>query len=892
MAAVTAQMPDMPETSFIRDRATTMSSNASTAVPPRLDANLGSMSDFGTDFSMNMFEGLSSPRQATANVAAPQATHSNFGRSVRRQQSPGFTNSTAIANGYQNQQQKPQQQKPQQQYQQQQQQLPQQQQQLLQQQQQQQPQQQQRQQQQRQQQQQQQQEKQQQQQQRPRQVQEPVFAAPIRQNFTPSPELEPEAPRRPTTLTSAATNRYSWASRTSDDGLMSPALSSDISSPSMKPPSSFARFRPGYQPVPDRYGSPAHDAEQDGTDSYSSEEDTSQPISSARSPLVESYTASVTSQRNAPATRNTTIATVSQDDLSSSDSVGASSHTTPRANNVRPVNKTNDSLFGSSPAGPASRATHPTAPPVASRSQSQQGSPNKRMTRQEFEAQRRQVSPDESEESEQSEGEGYDDDEEEAERQAELARQRRKQDANMSVYRQQMKKVSGGNFGTLSPPNGRPSLDRASHSAPGLARDLFSVSLGAEQEEEDDEVPLGILQAHGFPSRNKPPTRLASAPPTPGSVAGSVVGGMGGNLPVFARNLPADPYFGAGLVNPANRESLAFGSGGSVYGGASPSMMQLPGMPQPPPQQMPGMPQPGGGLVAVIAGEERARAARRANPNGGTPFNANGMPLPGNMYGSLPRTNSMMSMGAPQMSMGGFMPPQMMGAETQNQQQIMQLMYQQTQMMQQMMAMQNGQPMPQMSLPQMQNGMQRPTSLGSPNGQRPSMHGPQSSMHSQQRSSTMTNLKPPGYAGSMYDYSLSTPNRGYSPSIAPSERSNVGMPSRYRPVTMEGSGSRSGSLTSQSGIQNFANKNASQGSFLNPNNIPITNGSNVPRTTIKIIDKLKGSSRSPLPRADEEDEDEGWAELRKKREERKKRGTMVGNKSQEQTLEELYQGFN
>lgn len=848
MTATTAHMPDLPENSFIRDRATTMSSNASTAVPPRLDANLGSMSDFGSDFGMNMFEGLSSPRQAKSNMAAPQPAHDNYGRSVRRQQSPGFNSHN---NTYQ---QRP-----------------------------------------------------------PQQASQPLPIPPVAR-YEPTPpvarheptsapeaelETEPEIRHRPANLSAASANRYSWASRTSNDGLMSPAMGSEISSPPLNPPSTFARFRPGYQPVPDRYGSPANEPEHERANSYSSEDDASRPISRTRSPLVESYTESTPSQKVTPATRNPTIAAVGRDNMNSA---GGSQHTTPRANNLRPTSNTSDGMFDHSPNGPTSRAVHPAAAPIAPRTESGQLSPTKRMTRKEFEAQRRQVSPEESEDSEQSEGEGYDDDDE-AERQAELARQRRKQEANMSVYRQQMKKVAGGTPSELPSPTSRPSLDRASYSAPGLTRDFSNVSLGAQQEEEeDDEVPLGILQAHGFPSRNRPPTRLGSAPPTPGAAGSVVNGGMGGgSLPVFARNLPADPYFGAGLVNPPNRESLAFGSGGSVYGGASPSMYQ---MPQMAPQQMPGMPQAGGGLVGVIAGEERARAARRVNNNASTVFNANGVPLPGNMNNGMPqmmpRSNSMMSM-------GGFMPqmpqmPQMMGADQQNTQQMMQLMAMQTQMMQQMMAMQGGggqmQPMPQMMPQQMQNGfpnmpqngMQRPMSMAGPNGHQSGMLGPPGPMHQQQRSSTMTNLQRPGYAGSMYDYSLSAPRGDYTPSIAPSERSNVGMPSRYRPVTTDGSASRTASATSQSGMQNFAKKNASTGSFLNPNNIPATNGSSVPRTTIKIIDKPKGSPRSPQPRPEEEDDDEGWAQLRKKREERKKRGPA--SKSQEQTLEELYQGFS
>lgn len=866
MTAATAYMPDLPENSLIRDRATTMSSNASTAVPPRLDANLGSMSDFGSDFGMNMFEGLSSPRHTPASapkneVVAPLPTHANFGRSVRRQQSPGFgyndnsthnNNNTHYYNNNQNHYQNAYQQRPH------------------------------------------------------LQESESVLAAPSRNSLAPSPEPEPEPePRhRPTNLSAAAANRYSWASRTSNDGLMSPALGSDISSPPLQPPSTFARFKPGYQPVPDRYGSPANEHER--AVSSSSEEDVSRPISRTRSPLVESYTAHTSPQRGPPAARNPTIAAVSRDDLSSTDSIGESQNTTPRA--LRPQSNTEESLFDHSPAGPTSRAVHPAAVQVAPRSQSQQFSPTKRMTRKEFEAQRAEVNPEENEESEDSEDGNYDDDDE-AERQAELARTRRKQEANLSVYRQQMKKVSGGNPSELPSHQSRPSLDRASHSAPGLIRDISSASLGAEQEEEDDEVPLGILQAHGFPNKNRPPTRLGSAPATPG--AGSVVNGMGGNLPVFARNLPADPYFGASIVNPTNRESLPFTSGGSVYGGSYPSVVQQPQMPQMmAPPQMPGMPQAGGGLVGVIAGEERARAARRANPNQGAGFNANGMPLPNNLLTNMPapqmpRSNSMMNMPPPQMPMGGFMPqmpqypqmPGMMSPEQSNQQQMMQLMMQQQQMMQQMIGMQLGQQMPpQMNSPQMQNGgfpnmmpngMQRPVSMGGPNGQQSGMLSPQFPMHQQQRSSTMTNLKPPGYAGSIYDYSLGAPRGGYTPSIAPSERSNVGMPSRYRPVTMEGSNSRTASMTSQSNIQSFAKKNASTGSLLNPSNIPQGPGSNVPRTTIKVIDKPKGSPRSPQPRADDDDDEEGWAQLRKKREARKKRAT----KTQEQTLDELYQGF-
>src|SRR5438045_7798424 len=134
-----------------------------------------------------------------------------------------------------------------------------------------------------------------------------------------------------------------------------------------------------------------------------------------------------------------------------------------------------------------------------------------------------------------------------------------------------MKKVTGEQSQSL--PSSRPSLgDRASQSAPTL----MALTLGDEKRpeddaEEDEDVPLAILQAHGFPNKNRPPTQLTSRgsypnlrpasqlgsnSPAPQSVAGSTAGSK---LPVFARNLPPDPYFGASLVQPSNRESFAVG---------------------------------------------------------------------------------------------------------------------------------------------------------------------------------------------------------------------------------------------------------------------------------------------------------------------------------------------
>ncbi len=172
----------------------------------------------------------------------------------------------------------------------------------------------------------------------------------------------------------------------------------------------------------------------------------------------------------------------------------------------------------------------------------------------------------------------YEDDEDETEKSKQAAKQRKKQEAHMTVYRQQMMKVTGESSGGPSRPNiqmsfSTPNLGSVGGSGPGV-----SPTAGSDGSDEDEEVPLAILAAHGFPNRNRPPTRLSTMMSNPNLRAtagtpsyqrpGSVLGepaaanaGGNGRLPAFARNLPQDPYFGAGLVNPPVRESLSFGGG-------------------------------------------------------------------------------------------------------------------------------------------------------------------------------------------------------------------------------------------------------------------------------------------------------------------------------------------
>ena len=377
----------------------------------------------------------------------------------------------------------------------------------------------------------------------------------------------------------------------------------------------------------------------------------------------------------------------------------------------------------------------------------------------------------------------------------------------MAVYRQQMMKVTG----ETPPPMGRPGMS-ASHSTPNLLTT-------PDPEEEDEEVPLAILQAHGFPSKTKPPVRsIGSNPNLRASSAMSLAGGGGdGRLPVFARHLPQDPYFGAGLVNPMHRESLAFGGGAGSVSGEPPRGA------------------PPGGLVGVIATEERSRAMRRGSPNPQGHYGS--MPPPSNGFNGMgtPSTAGSMYNGMPGGPMGpmGMMNPMMMTpgdqAQIQMSQQMQQFMAMQMQFMQMMT---NGQGPPG---PQPMGEMPRPSSAHQ-TGPRPG------STH--QRAMTMMDPNSAPWRNTMY--SPSVQGNGYAPSIAPSERSNVGLPGRYRPVSHapppQAHQNHMRSSTMMSGaLSNWENKN--------------------PTSTIRAVKKTGNAS--------DEDDEEGWEEMAKKRKEKK-----------------------
>lgn len=425
--------------------------------------------------------------------------------------------------------------------------------------------------------------------------------------------------------------------------------------------------------------------------------------------------------------------------------------------------------------------------------------------------------------------ETYDDDEDEAEKAKATAKIRRKQEAHMAVYRQQMMKMTG------EAPDMRPAM-LGSQSSPNLT---LGLSGGAEDPEEDEEVPLAILQAHGFPNKGKPPVMRSMGSNPNLRAAGSVSGGVlpAGHLPVFARNLPQDPYYGAGLVAPSHRESMAFGGGAESVNGVP--LRNL----------------PPGGLVGVIVSEERSRAMRRGSPNpDGTygqaqPMGYNGMgmqPPPGNMYNGMGAQPNMGPMG---------MQPMMMSpgdaAQMQMSQQMNQFMQMQMQFMN-MMTNGQGQQQPSGHTQHQSMGSSRPGSAygqglapGSSHQRSMTMLEPTAAPWMQQGSGSAN--------GGLFAPSIHAQGNGYAPSIAPSERSNVGLPGRYRPVSQAPPAIRPSTMSGA--LSQTWNENK-----------------NPPGATIRAV-KQSGN-------VSDDDDEMAWAEMAKKRE-KKKSGWRINKKDKE-----------
>lgn len=451
----------------------------------------------------------------------------------------------------------------------------------------------------------------------------------------------------------------------------------------------------------------------------------------------------------------------------------------------------------------------------------------------------------------------YEDDEDDIERAKQQTKQRRKQEAHMAVYRQQMMKVTGE---SANLPSSRPSL-QISFSTPNLPNLALAsganpaVAQASDPSDEDEEIPLAILAAHGFPNRNRPPTRLstmasnpnlrASQQPSfqrPMSVTGDAVAGAGagtpGRLPAFARNLPQDPFLGAGLVRNSVRESFALGGGAPAPGNPAGAI-------------------PPGGLINIIANEERNRAMRRGSPHIDGSASMPAMPGAGpfDPMTGMPSHLMYQNQAAPPMLTPGDQ------AQIQMTQQMQTFMQMQMQFMQ-MMAGQNG------SAPTTPNGYlttsQSAGSLGAmgPLPPMPGMGGAPEMRHSFLGNDSMLDL-PTGRGGDaqMRTMSMVQPSSaswiqplqhpgfapsimmqggGYAPSIAPSERSNIGLPGRYRPV-----------------------------SHVPAQHVPVAPGHLRKSTTMSGAITQPTISVTKSGSGSDDDDEEGWAAMKAKREKKK-----------------------
>ena len=481
----------------------------------------------------------------------------------------------------------------------------------------------------------------------------------------------------------------------------------------------------------------------------------------------------------------------------------------------------------------------------------------------------------------------YEDEEDEVEKKQQLAKQRKKQEAHLAVWRQQMRKVTG------DLPE-RPKMETSLSTS-----DLFT-RLGADDgdkisSDEDDDIPLGVLQAHGFPNDSRPPSkpttptpnviRMASYPAPSGTTrndpnAGG--GGGGGSLPPFARGLPADPFVGANIVAPTNRQSMAFSNSMPVPGTQtrqiSPTRQPLPVFGPP------------GGLIGVIAEEERARAIRRQSSNTLGFYPATGMPSreqspygmppqPQMPLGCQPSMNpSMMSLQQPMP-----MPPTVEQAQAQAQMMQMQM---QMQWMQQMIQMQGLSPGIQAEEQQQYSfNTLRPQSTFLPAQAGPSQSRP--NLHSRNPSSLSVDsqARPQLQVNMLGAQPKSTITPVHAPSIAPSERSNIGQPSRYRPVS---SANMLDSFKQQKHISNNpitqresrmsanTSNTSSRLSLADPNRLLVQ------QQRYTKEEKGKQPIRTPqaqvqVVQAEEEDEEEGWAQMKRRTQERKEKWRVSRN---------------
>ncbi|OBT58763.1 hypothetical protein VE04_02092 [Pseudogymnoascus sp. 24MN13] len=478
----------------------------------------------------------------------------------------------------------------------------------------------------------------------------------------------------------------------------------------------------------------------------------------------------------------------------------SSNNTTPRAR-YPAMEPQEDGLFDQQTAASANLALQWGEKPSTPQSSAPK---NKVMTTAQFERDLHEQDARSADDDDDAADDTYEDEgDDEEERRKEQAEQRRERAAHMTVYRQQMMKITG----ETANPGARPCAV-TSQSTPNLQ--LYADDPAADDEEFDD-LPLAILAAHGFPNGGRAPGQPGGMASNPNLRAASQM--KRARTPHLAARSPTavDPYFGAGLVNSTNRESLALGSG-SQYGGTGGGPRAQPG-----------------GLVGVIASEERSRAMRRGSPNpaGEYPAMPAGMGLG---YSGGARTPGAMSQDPVAMQ------AQIAAMQAQLQQ-SMEMQFQFFQMMAGAAPPMQAPPGVQMVPGMMPQGMMMP-----PQGM-PAQGAPQ--LGGMGRTSTMGSslgfggafpAGPRSVAGTQRPMTMLDPRGApYAASYAPSERSNVGMPDRYRPVS----------------------------------HMPVENANGVPRMSVLAVGG-KGPNVTVRPvDGGDEDEEDAWEEMKRQKEKKK-----------------------
>ncbi|KAF5573746.1 hypothetical protein FPANT_12184 [Fusarium pseudoanthophilum] len=388
--------------------------------------------------------------------------------------------------------------------------------------------------------------------------------------------------------------------------------------------------------------------------------------------------------------------------------------------------------------------------------------------------------------------------------------QRKKQQAYLDGgYRQQMMKSTNG-------PD-IPPLRGHSRVSSSWSMKSFKTFRGLREdntprhdnEDEDEDVPLALLQIQRR-SGSKAPSIINFGHTTGESISHLLpLDNMRQNsrtpMPAFARGLPQDIFAAAPQTAwPMNNQQL------------------IPG-----------------GLVGVIASEERAKKARRAPPSTGF------QPLPdtneafnwgqaatqpvgiAHSFG-LPGTQTPMAFSRPQTPVAvPQLPP------LSSNQEMFNFLQAQTEVLRSMATMnqRSNQPWNAFSSQQSVKNMGPPAAGSS---YAPSLYAP-------------SNYAKSNYAPSIYARSVYQQPGGYAASVAPSERNTVGLPSRYRPV----------SKAVNQTLSVKASKTDDAISLSNWNN----NRSNIPRTSVAVEQDS----------TDDDDDDAFWRAKREKRDRRRAR---------------------